>query len=195
MIAVGRRIEMTEVAGERMRLYEGAELEAMIGRMARQALSALDGESPPLIVGVLRRGAPLADRLLAAMQARHPGYRADRLDLKVKRYSDDLKLLHADTHLEHPGAAADLIRGREVLVVDDVLYQGHSLFRVFEFLRAQGAASVRAAVLADRCVVQLPVKADVVGAYLQIAAGDVVECSVPPYEPEFAIDLLRPTRG
>jgi pyrimidine operon attenuation protein/uracil phosphoribosyltransferase len=38
------------------------------------------------------------------------------------------------------------------------------------------------------------VRADVVGVRLQVAAGDVVECNVPPYEPTFRIDLLRPSR-
>ena len=50
------------------------------------------------------------------------------------------------------------------------------------------------AVLADRCVAQLPIRANIVGMKLQIAAGDVVECNVPPYEAEFKIELLRPAR-
>lgn len=186
---------MTAVPGERFRLYQGAELEAVIERMARQAAGLLDAGGRPVIVGVLRRGAPLADRLAAAIARLSHGFACDRLDLAVKRYSDDLKLLHPDTQLIQPGADAPSVRGREVLVIDDVLYQGYSLFRVFEFLRAEGAATVRSAVLADRCVARLPVIADVVGVRLQIAAGDVVECSVPPFEDEFAIDVLRPARA
>ena len=52
---------------------------------------------------------------------------------------------------------------------------------------------IRAAVLADRCVAQLPVHADIVGIRLQVAPGDVVECNVPPYEDELRIELLRPS--
>ena len=78
------------------------------------------------------------------------------------------------------------------LVIDDVLYQGYSFFRVFEFLRAEGASTIRSAVLADRCCARVPILADVIGVRLQIAPGDVVECSVPPYEGEFAVDVLRP---
>jgi pyrimidine operon attenuation protein/uracil phosphoribosyltransferase len=36
------------------------------------------------------------------------------------------------------------------------------------------------------------VYADIVGVALQIAPDDVIECNVPPYENEFAIDLWRP---
>ena len=40
----------------------------------------------------------------------------------------------------------------------------------------------------------LPVRADIVGLHLNVAPGDVVECHVPPYEDEFAIELFRPAR-
>ena len=183
---------MTEVAGQRFRLYNAADLEAVMTRMARQTLMLLDPEQPTVVVGVLRRGAPLADRLVAAMAALSAGFRVDRLDLKVKRYSDDLRLLHPETRLDAPEAGSPSVRDRQVLVIDDVLYQGYSLFRVLEFLRAEGASTIRSAVLADRCVARVPVIADVIGVRLQIAPGDVVECSVPPYEAEFAVDVLRP---
>ncbi|HCX34851.1 MAG TPA: hypothetical protein DHV08_15745 [Rhodocyclaceae bacterium] len=49
----------------------------------------------------------------------------------------------------------------------------------------------QAAGLVDRCVLRLPVRADIAGIRLQLAPGDVVECQVPPYEPRFAIDLVR----
>lgn len=182
---------MTEVAGQRFRLYTTQDLEAVIARMARQTLALLDPAQRPVVVGVLRRGAPLADRLVAAIAELSPGFAVDRLDLLVKRYSDDLKLLHPETRLDRP-VDAPSIRDRQVLVIDDVLYQGYSLFRVFEFLRAEGASTIRSAVLADRCCARVPVLADMIGVRLQIAPGDVVECSVPPYEGEFAVDVLRP---
>lgn len=182
---------MTEVAGQRFRAYTTADLDAVMNRMARQTLALLDPGQRPVVVGVLRRGAPLADRLVAAIAGLNPGFEVDRLDLKVKRYSDDLRLLHPETRLDTPTDAPS-IRDRQVLVVDDVLYQGYSFFRVFEFLRAEGASTIRSAVLADRCCARVPILADVIGVRLQIAPGDVVECSVPPYEGEFAIDVLRP---
>ena len=78
-----------------------------------------------------------------------------------------------------------------VILLDDVLYTGSSLLRVIEWLNAKSPRAIYAAVLADRHVTQLPIKADVVGVHLQVAPGDVVECHVPPYEPLFQIELLR----
>ena len=79
-------------------------------------------------------------------------------------------------------------------MVDDVLYQGHSLARLQAYLTGRGAPVIRAAVLADRCCAVLPMKADIVGVHLQVAPSDVVECNVPPYEETFRIEVLRPAR-
>jgi len=174
---------------DRFRLYDAAALAPVIDDMARQALLLLDG-TPTVLLGMLRRGVPLADRLLAAMQARQPDVAVRRLDVKVKRYADTLELLHPDTALEAPPDSA--LAGCRVIVVDDVLYQGYSLFRVFEWLRAEQAADVHAAVLVDRQRHRLPVRADIVGLTLKIAPNDVIECNVPPYEADFAVDLWRP---
>ncbi len=176
---------MSEV---RFRAYTESDLAPVIERMARRLVALLDA-TPAVLIGMRRRGAPLADRLLARARELAPRVEIARLDLEVKRYADSLDLLHPDTHLEAPAEA--FITGRRAIAVDDVLYQGYSLFRVFEWLRAQGAAAVHGAVLVDRACTVLPVHADIVGVTLQIAPGDVIECNVPPYEPEFAIDIWR----
>ncbi len=180
------------MADDRYRLYAEADLQVVVDDMARQAAGLLDG-TPTVLLGVLRRGAPLADRLLERLKVHAPGAELTRLDLKVKRYADNLELLHPETALEAPPGAN--VMGRRVIVVDDVLYQGYSLFRVFEWLATQKAASVHAAVLVDRQRHRLPVRADIVGVTLKIAPGDVIECNVPPYEREFAVDLWRPRTG
>jgi pyrimidine operon attenuation protein/uracil phosphoribosyltransferase len=177
---------------DRYRLYSDADLQTVVDDMARQAAAMLDA-TPTVLLGMLRRGVPLADRMLARMRVHAPWAEIARLDLKVKRYADNLELLHPDTALEAP-ANANLI-GRRVIVVDDVLYQGHSLFRVFEWLNTQKPAYVHAAVLVDRQRHKLPVRADIVGLTLKIAPDDVIECNVPPYEAEFAVDLWRPGAG
>lgn len=183
---------MSPVPGSRFCLYDAAQLEVVMERMAAQAAALLAGAEDPLLLGILRRGAPLSKMLQMLLAARH-ALTVPRFELRLKRYTDDLKLSHPETELVENAefAARDLSRAR-VLVVDDVLYQGHSLARVLSYLSQRGAPEIRAAVLADRCVATLPVHADIVGVSLQVAAGDVVESHVPPFEPEFRIELLRP---
>lgn len=163
--------------------------------MAQEAAGLLRGADDPLLLGILRRGAPLAQMLQSRLASRH-AFALPRYDLRLARYADDLTLVHPDTELVENAtfSARDLARAT-VLVVDDVLYRGHSLARVLAYLSQRRAPVIRAAVLADRCVAQLPVHADVVGVRLQVAPGDVVECNVPPYEEDLRIDLLRPHRA
>jgi pyrimidine operon attenuation protein/uracil phosphoribosyltransferase len=112
--------------------------------------------------------------------------------LKVKRYADDLSLLHAQTALTESAELAALdLSSTTLLAIDDVLYEGHSLLRTCAYLSRLGAQRVRAAVLVDRCVCTQPVHADIVGVRLQIAPGDIIECNVPPYEQAFRIEVLR----
>ena len=184
-----------KVRGERICLYDKAALGGVLDRMAAQAATFLAGEADPLLLGILRRGLPLAQMLQARLKSGH-GLDLPCYGLGLKRYADDLTLLHPETELTENAefSARDLARAT-VLVVDDVLYEGHSLARVLAYLSRRGAPTVRIAVLADRCVATLPIRANIVGVKLQVAAGDVVECHVPPYEDELKIELLRPLRA
>jgi pyrimidine operon attenuation protein/uracil phosphoribosyltransferase len=178
-------------AGQRFCLYSAAELDGILQRMARQAAALL----PPgrgVLVGMLRRGEPLA-RLLQQHLARQTGQAELPLyPLRVKRYADDLSLLHAQTALtESPELAALDLLNSTLLVVDDVLYEGHSLLRTCAYLTSLGAREVRTAVLVDRCISKQPIHADIVGVRLQVASGDIIECNVPPYESELRIEVLR----
>jgi len=180
------------MSGVKFRLYDTEGSARLLEQMARRAANLIDGR-PATLIGVLRRGAPLADLLATRLGRIAPDIAIERMDLKVKRYSDDLHLLHPETSLEADSAqAAVSFAGRVVIVVDDVLYQGYSAQRVLEFLRGRQAEAIHLAVLVDRLARRLPVVADIVGATLQIAPDDVIECNVPPYEAEFAIDLWRP---
>ncbi len=186
---------MERPPGLRFCLYDSARLDAVVDSMAARAATLLAGASPLVVVGVLRRGAPLADRLVERMVRTNRISQPLRLDLHVKRYADDLRLLHPHTELREGAreAAIDL-SGHTVLVVDDVLYSGHSIARVVAHLVSRGAVAVRVAVLVDRGVAALPVHADICGLRLEVAPGDVVECNVPPFEPDWCIELLRPDR-
>lgn len=181
-----------KVPGARFCLYDSVALDAVLDRMARAAFPLLAAAADPLLLGILRRGAPLSEMLQARLRTNH-GLDVPRHAMKLKRYGDDLSLLHPDTQLVESAefVARDVSRAT-ILVVDDVLYQGYSLARMQAYLVGRGAPVIRAAVLVDRCCAVLPVRADVVGIRLQVAPGDVVECNVPPYETDFRIEVLRP---
>ena len=179
--------------GRRTCLYDTEQLDAIVGDMARQAAGLLTGRTQVAIVGILRRGAPLANRLHARLKDTWGLTDCIRLDLKIKRYADDLTLLYPETLLtENPTHASLDLAGYTVLVVDDVMYRGHSMLRAVEYLAGRQPDEIRTVVLVDRGASKLPVRTDIVGVRLDVAPSDVIECNVPPYEDSFRIDLLQP---
>ena len=183
---------MERPSGLRTCLYAAIQLDAVMENMARQAAGLLAGKGLIVVVGILRRGAPLADRLAELLVKRFGLPAPLGLDLSVKRYADDLTLLYPETRLTEEAAHEALdLEGYTVLLVDDVLYTGHSLLKVVGYLARKKPAEIRVAMLVDRGGARLPFRADVLGLRLEIAPPDIIECNVPPYEPEFKIELLK----
>ena len=182
-----------EVRKARVCLYSAAQLEAVIGDMVRSAAGLVTGAGRLAVVGIMRRGAPLADRVAAGL-AEHRGRAADlRFDLRITRYADDLTLLYPETRLEEAPAQAQLdLTGTRVIVVDDVVYHGHSMLCAVQYLAQKNAAEIRTVALVDRGATKLPVRVDVAGMRLDVAEGDVIECCVPPYEADWGIYLAQP---
>jgi len=180
--------------GDRTCLYQTAQLDAVLDHMAWQAAGFLTAKQRIMIVGILRRGAPLAEMLHERLMRNFKLARIDLMNLQIKRYADDLTLLYPETKLTENNQHASLdLSNTTVLVVDDVMYRGHSMLRAVEYLARKQAAEIRTAVLVDRGANKLPVRIDIAGVRLDVAPTDIIECNVPPYETEFKIDLLKPT--
>lgn len=184
---------MTSPEGLHTTLYDAAAVSVVLDRMAAEVAHRLRGAERVTFVGVRRRGAPLADHILQRLRSPLSTVGFQRLDLSIKRYADDLSLLHPETQLteDRDQAGIDLGSGI-VIVVDDVLYQGFSLSRAVGHLLARGAVQVLSVVLVDRLCARVPVHADVVGLRLEVAPSHIVECHVPPYEPTWQIVLVQP---
>lgn len=179
---------------QRTCLYDGTQLAAVLTTMAHAATAILAGREHVAMVGILRRGRPLGDMLRQRLQPLLAGRALPLYPLELKRYADDLSLLHPETALtENAELAALDFANTTLLVVDDVLYGGYSLLRATSWLAQRGAQDIRTAVLVDRGVARLPVRADISGLRLDVAPGDIIECHVPPYEPDFRIELIRRT--
>lgn len=182
--------------GSRLLLYSTSQLSAVVETMARRVYAILGGCTKVAIVGILRRGAPLADMLTELLVQKHGMGRPLRFDISVKRYADDLTLLYPETHIEEPHELASVdLSSYHVLIVDDVIHGGYSLLRVVEALTKKMPARIRVACLVDRGISALPIRSDVTGLVLQIASQDLIEVNVPPYEPVFQCVLNKRPNG
>lgn len=132
-------------------VHDRAVLQAAIARMAEAIVAEYrDDAEPPLFVTVMHGGMPFASELAFALGERGLDVEFDYLH--ATRYRGDT----AGGRLAWLHRPATPMRGRRVLLVDDILDEGHTLLAVKRWCEDQNAADVRIAVLAvkvhDRCV-------------------------------------------
>lgn len=134
-----------------------------VKRIAREIAEHRDGESGHLVlVGIVRRGASLAQRLAAELRS------AGASDtpvgtIDISSYRDDGRGAPGDPRL----IGRDIpfsIDGARVILVDDVLYTGRTVRAALTALAELGRPdSIQLAVLVDRGQRELPIRADYVG--------------------------------
>jgi pyrimidine operon attenuation protein/uracil phosphoribosyltransferase len=144
-------------------LLTAADVTRTVDRMAHQLIEkAGDSLAEVVLVGIPTRGAPLARRLAARIEA-FAGTPVDVGTVDITLYRDDLRLrgMRALEPTMLPDAGID---GRLVVLVDDVLFSGRSVRAALDALRDLGRPkAVRLAVLVDRGHRELPIRADYVG--------------------------------
>jgi hypoxanthine phosphoribosyltransferase len=129
-------------------------VEQAVARVAGEITAAL-GEEQPLLLAVMRGGVVFAGQLLLLL--RFPLH-FDYVD--VTRYGDATRGGELDWRVNVPAA----VRDRTVLVVDDILDEGHTLAAVRRRLLEAGARRVLLAVFADKQLPRpKPVAADFIG--------------------------------
>ena len=104
--------------------------------MAHEILEQLDPPENIVLVGIKRRGVPLAQRL-AALIERFEGVRVPVGDLDITLYRDDLTTLYDQPQLKGASLPVD-INGKLVVLVDDVIYTGRTVRAALDALVDQG---------------------------------------------------------
>ena len=121
------------------------------------------------LVGIHSGGADVADAIQSRLEK--DGCLVHRGNLDISFYRDDLDTI-APHPLVHPSELPFDVAGKDIWLVDDVLYTGRTIRaamgEIFDYGRP---ASIRLAVLVDRGGRQIPVAADVAG-FAHAAAAD-----------------------
>jgi pyrimidine operon attenuation protein/uracil phosphoribosyltransferase len=154
-------------------------------RIAHEIVESNRGTEDLVIVGIRTRGAPLADRIAAAI-AEFEGVGLPSGALDVTLYRDDVAL-RSPRGLEATTIPGDL-DGRVVVLVDDVLYTGRTIRAAFDAVLDLGRPrAIRLAVLVDRGHRELPIRADHVGKNLPTSSDEVVKVHVDEIDGEDAV--------
>ncbi len=153
------------------RVMDAGEVRRALTRIAHEIVEKNKGAENLVLVGILRRGEPLAARLAAQIE-RIEGQTVPAGSLDIALYRDDYSVRQAPARSSH---IAFSVTDKTVVLVDDVLYTGRSLRAALDALLDLGRpASVQLAVLVDRGHRELPVRADFVGKNLPTSRGERV---------------------
>lgn len=152
------------------------DIDRALTRIAFEIIEANKGTQDLVLLGIPRRGYPLAQRLAQKIAAAHPGFdvRESLGQLDVTMFRDDLA--HQPTRSPLPTKLPKSgLDGKVVVLVDDVLYSGRTIRAALDALVDLGRPRiVRLAVLVDRGHRELPIRADHVGKNLPTASSEKV---------------------
>jgi pyrimidine operon attenuation protein/uracil phosphoribosyltransferase len=162
------------VLREKARLMSASEIERTLVRLAHEVTEKSNGSSNLALVGIKRRGVPLANRIAAHIQQieKRP---VDTGVLDISFYRDDLTTYDIRP-VVHKGAIGFDVTGRDILLLDDVLYTGRTIRAAMDALFDHGRPrSVQLLVLIDRGHRELPIEATYVGRKVQTSDKEIIE--------------------
>ncbi len=169
-------------------VLDAREIARALTRISHEILERNKGADSLVLLGIPRRGVPLAHRIAERMSAVE-GVDVPVGALDITMYRDDLRLKPARTlmHTDIPGESVD---GRVVVLVDDVLFSGRTIRAALDALGDIGRPrAVQLAVLVDRGHRELPIRADFVGKNLPTSLSERV--SVRLTESDEVADEVR----
>lgn len=173
-------------ATKRQRLLSARGISILVGRLA----AAIRRRNPRIadlaLVGIKRRGVPLARRLASQLGGDVPVGAVD-----ITLYRDDLRLV-AETPIVRGSELGFDINGRTVVLVDDVIFTGRTvraaLAELLDYGRPQ---AIQLAVLIDRGHRELPIAPDFAGRVIKTRRDDIVDIFLSETDGRDEVTLTR----
>lgn len=159
----------------RQQLLNSDEMGQLLAVMASQILAA-NSDKTIILLGIERRGGPLAERLSKLIETKGSQVEVGKLDINL--YRDDLTLAAEQPVVRKTTLPTD-ITDRNVILVDDVLYTGRTVRAALEALNDYGRAhSIQLAVLLDRGQRELPIQPDFIGLRIETQPDEIIDVRV-----------------
>ena len=151
MELVAKKLVMDEVAMGRA-----------LKRIAHEIVEKNKGCDGLALIGIRRRGGPLAERLQKAIEGIE-GIKVPVGVLDITLYRDDFSCMAGSPQVHRTEVLFD-VNACKVILVDDVVYTGRTIRAAMDAIMDLGRPeSIQLAALVDRGHRELPIKADYIG--------------------------------
>ena len=177
---------------EKSQLMSAPEIERTLARLAHEIVERNNGAAGLVLVGVRRRGAPLAERLGGKIgEVEHLKIPVAAVDITF--YRDDLSTIDEKPVVQSSPLPFP-VESQTVVLVDDVLYTGRTTRAALDAIIAQGRPRrVELCVLIDRGHRELPIQADYIGRHVQTSDTEVIEVRLREIDNEERVMLCERT--
>jgi pyrimidine operon attenuation protein/uracil phosphoribosyltransferase len=175
---------------EKGRLMSSSEIERTLVRLAHEIVERNNGAANVGLVGIKRRGVPLAQRIGKLIETieRQP---VDTGVLDISFYRDDLSTRDVRPVVEKGEIGFD-IEGRDIILMDDVLYTGRTIRAALDALFDHGRPkSVQLLVLIDRGHRELPIEARFIGRIVPTSRREIIEVKLREVDNDEQVILVE----
>ncbi|HVJ08607.1 MAG TPA: bifunctional pyr operon transcriptional regulator/uracil phosphoribosyltransferase PyrR [Acidisarcina sp.] len=180
----------TAALREKHRIMSASEIERTLVRLAHEIVEKNNGGQNLGLVGIKRRGVPLAERLgrlISSIERKQ----IDTGMLDINFYRDDLSTRDLRP-VVRPGSIGFDVDGRNIILVDDVLYTGRTVRAALDALFDQGRPQrVQLLALIDRGHRELPIEASFVGRLVQTTEKEVIEVKLREIDDDEEVLLME----
>src|SRR5580765_6573102 len=175
---------------EKAQLMSAAEIDRTLQRLAHEIVEKSGGTKHLALIGIRRRGVPLAQRIAQAMRG-IDGVEIPVGTLDITLYRDDLSKVAPQAVLQ----SSDIkfgVDGMNLVLVDDVLYTGRTIRAAMNGLFDLGRPQrVRLCVLIDRGHRELPIEAAFVGRRIETSDTEIIEVRLNEVDAEERVMLME----
>ena len=159
-------------------------------RISHEIVERCGGVNNLVLVGIKSRGIPLAEKLKQLIFA-FESVDVPLGQLDISLYRDDLTEIADLPTVKKTDIGVD-VKGKTVVLVDDVLFPGRTVRAAIDAVFDQGRPeAIQLAVLVDRGHRELPIRADYVGKNIPTARTEMVKVNLPPYDEDVSVALYN----
>ena len=175
---------------EKGRLMSSSEIERTLVRLAHEIVERSNGSANLGLIGIKRRGFPLAQRIGKLIETIEKSP-VDTGVLDISFYRDDLSTAGPRPIVEKGEIGFD-VNGRDIILMDDVLYTGRTIRAALDALFDHGRPkSVQLLVLIDRGHRELPIEARFIGRTIPTSNREIIEVKLREIDNDEQVILVE----